>query len=108
MPPRPQIRTTKAVGRYALGVDWSDGHDSIMPYTHLRAQCPCDACVDANRGGLPAAGAQVQLAAVELIGDASVHLRWADGHETLFLVEELRALCRCAHCIGEPERPITG
>ena len=42
--------------------------------------------------------------------DAGEHyrVRWDDGHETVYLVDELRALCRCAYCIGEPERPITG
>jgi hypothetical protein len=35
-------------------------------------------------------------------------LRWSDGHETLFLVEELRDMCGCAVCKGEPSYPITG
>jgi hypothetical protein len=35
-------------------------------------------------------------------------LHWADGHETLLLVEELRDLCACAACKGEPNYPITG
>ena len=45
---------------------------------------------------------------LEVLGEQSVYLRWADGHETFFLVEELRALCRCARCVGEPEFPISG
>jgi DUF971 family protein len=44
---------------------------------------------------------------MERIGDATLFFRWADGHETLLIAEELRALCRCAHCAGEPEYPIT-
>ncbi len=33
------------VGRYAVGVVWSDGHDSgIYSYRTLRALCPCEAC----------------------------------------------------------------
>ncbi len=36
-----------AVGRYALGVRWSDGHDSgIYSYDTLRALCPCDDCTN--------------------------------------------------------------
>lgn len=103
--PAPTIRTLRPVGRYAVGIDWSDGHDSILPHRHLRAQCPCEACA---AGATPADAAATELAALRQIGDATLFLAWADGHETLFVAEELRALCRCAHCVGEPDYPITG
>jgi len=45
---------------------------------------------------------------IEVLGDRSVFFRWSDAHETLLLLEELRALCRCAHCVGEPDYPISG
>jgi DUF971 family protein len=33
------------VGRYAVSIKWSDGHDSgIYSYETLRALCPCDQC----------------------------------------------------------------
>lgn len=33
------------VGRYALSVEWSDGHDTgIYSYRTLRALCPCEVC----------------------------------------------------------------
>ncbi len=36
------------VGRYALGFEWSDGHDTgIYPFELLREICPCAACVGA-------------------------------------------------------------
>ena len=38
------------VGRYALGVDWTDGHGSIYPFEHLRRACPCGACADLAAG----------------------------------------------------------
>ncbi|HEX7120520.1 MAG TPA: DUF971 domain-containing protein [Longimicrobiales bacterium] len=42
------------VGRYALGFDWSDGHDTgIYPFEMLRAVCPCDACTGAAERGSP-------------------------------------------------------
>jgi DUF971 family protein len=32
----------RPVGRYALGFEWSDGHDTgIYTFDHLRAVCPC-------------------------------------------------------------------
>lgn len=38
-----------AIGRYALGIQWSDGHDSgIYSYATLRALCPCDECAPAG------------------------------------------------------------
>ena len=36
----------ESVGRYALQMKWSDGHDTgIYSYTFLRRICQCDACV---------------------------------------------------------------
>jgi ATP-binding protein involved in chromosome partitioning len=33
------------VGRYALGFEWSDGHDTgIYTFERLRDLCPCDEC----------------------------------------------------------------
>lgn len=99
------IRGIREVGRYAVGVDWSDGHDSILPYRHLRRSCPCERCAAA-----PTApeGQASELIRAQQIGTGTLFLAWADEHETLFLADELRALCRCAHCIGEPDYPITG
>ena len=101
----PTIRKLRTVGRYAVGVDWSDGHDSILPHRHLRQACPCEACLasPAEPGG-----DAIDVARVQQIGDGTLFLAWRDGHETFFVAEELRALCRCAHCIGEPDYPISG
>jgi len=102
------IRQTKRVGHYALGVDWVDGHDSIMPYTSLRAHCPCEDCSTLRARDEAPGSHGIQLNTIEVIGDASVFLTWSDGHESVYLLPELRALCRCAYCVGEPDRPITG
>ena len=33
------------VGRYAISIQWSDGHDSgIYSYDTLRQLCPCESC----------------------------------------------------------------
>jgi DUF971 family protein len=102
------IEKLYAVGRYAFGVNWRDGHESILPHRNVRRACPCDACAATapdERAGGPATE---QPTAVEILGDQSAFIRWADGHETVLLLTELRALCRCAHCAGEPEYPISG
>jgi DUF971 family protein len=37
------------VGRYAVSIQWSDGHDTgIYSYQTLRALCPCEQCQPAT------------------------------------------------------------
>jgi DUF971 family protein len=94
------------VGRYALGVQWGDGHDSILPLRNIRRACPCDACAADPAHTVAPTGEQPAL--VDVLGGQSVFVRWNDGHETLLLTSELRDLCRCARCVGEPDYPISG
>jgi DUF971 family protein len=48
--PRPTARTAKAVGNYALQIDFSDGHSTgIYSYDYLRTICPCQECAKAFR-----------------------------------------------------------
>lgn len=43
------------VGRYALSIQWSDGHDSgIYSYETLRELCPCETCAGAKTARPPA------------------------------------------------------
>jgi len=105
-PAATHIDKLSEVCRYALGVQWADRHDSILPYRSLRRACPCDTC--AAGASEPADPEAERLARVQLLGEQSVFLRWGDGHETVFLVEELRDLCRCARCVAEPDYPISG
>jgi DUF971 family protein len=81
------------VGRYALGVDWSDGHGSIYPFEHLRAACRCEACRDA-----PPSPATSPREIKKL--DTALRVTWVDGHESLLPYAELRTGCRCAGCTG--------
>ena len=102
-----RIEKLTEVGRYALGVQWGDRHDSILPYRSLRRACPCDTCAAAAPDA-PHVPETERLVEAQELGGQSVFLRWADGHETLLLVEELRDLCRCARCVGEPDHPVSG
>ncbi len=106
--PKYDLQSMSPVGRYALGVNWGDKHESIFPFTNLRRCCPCLACEKDEAVRRVPAEAQTKLESVQRIAEASVMLHWADGHETLLLVEELRELCGCAGCKGEPDYPITG
>jgi DUF971 family protein len=90
-PNRP--RDVHLVGRYALGIDWSDGHGSIYPFEHLRAACACGACGDAAP---PSAALPREIKRL----DGGLRITWADGHESVLPYPELRAGCRCAGCTG--------
>lgn len=51
--PQPSAAVVGAelVGRYALRLDWADGHSTgIYPFAALRAACPCAQC---NPNGAP-------------------------------------------------------
>ena len=38
------------VGRYAINIEWSDGHKSgIYSFEYLRQICPCEACADSRK-----------------------------------------------------------
>jgi DUF971 family protein len=43
--PKVTARGAKAVGNYAVQIDFSDGHSTgIFSFEHLREICPCEAC----------------------------------------------------------------
>ena len=43
--PKPRARAAKAVGHYALQIDFTDGHSTgIYSFDYLRELCPCDVC----------------------------------------------------------------
>ena len=70
---------------------WSDGHNSLYPFSLLRAACPCAGC----RGGheymtpdpdpavfsrsLPE-GPVTRLETVEQVGSYAITIVWGDGH----------------------------
>ena len=103
---RPVIKTLQEVGRYAIGVVWNDGHDSILPLETLRRACPCDECKGYVKGTIPEANQRLRQ--FSRLGEQGAFIGWTDGHETLYTNSDLRSLCRCAYCVGEPEKPITG
>ena len=102
----PVIKTLQEVGRYAIGIVWNDGHDSIFPLETLRRACACDVCKGYVTGAIPEASQHVRQ--FSRLGENGVFIGWTDGHETLYTTSDLRSLCRCAYCAGEPEKPITG
>jgi len=102
----PKIKGINEVGRYAIGVQWLDDHDSIFPLESLRRRCPCNECGGDVTGVI--APDHQRLMQLSRLGESGMYLSWADGHETLYTTAQLREICRCAYCAGEPEKPITG
>jgi DUF971 family protein len=44
--PKAKARAAKAVGNYALQIDFTDGHSTgIYSYDYLRTVCPCEDCM---------------------------------------------------------------
>jgi len=43
--PKPTAKQAKAVGSYAIQIDFSDGHTTgIYSFEYLRSVCPCEEC----------------------------------------------------------------
>ena len=83
------------VGRYAVGVTWSDGHGSIYPFERLRRDCGCGACAaleTVTEGGAWPTAINRTPAGLQVV--------WADAHQSLYPYSDLRAVCRCAGCTG--------
>lgn len=87
-----RLKAVRLVGRYALGVDWEDGHGSIYPFEALRQACPCAACRAVPPAGTASWPVEIKREAPGL------RIRWQDEHETTFAGRDLRPLCRCATC----------
>lgn len=93
-----------------MTIQWGDGHESIFPFSLLRAACPCAQC----RGGHEKMSSEpdpevfhVQLeesAATRLVnvkatGSYGITLVWDDGHDYgIYNWHYLRALCPCPAC----------
>lgn len=85
-----------------LRIEWSDGVTTFATFRHLRANCPCAACIE-DRAKPPdpfrvltpqevAAGAP-QPVAMKPVGHYAYQITWNDGHDTgIYPVERLRQL----------------
>ena len=52
--PKARARSAKAVGNYALQIEFTDGHSTgIYSFAYLREICPCDDCAREFRNPAP-------------------------------------------------------
>ena len=50
--PKARAQAARAVGNYAIQVDFTDGHSTgIYSFDYLRETCPCQQCAEAFRSG---------------------------------------------------------
>lgn len=93
-----EIKEIHLIGRYALGVNWADGHGSIYPFVFLRRHCPCDQCAGSLPDPLPEGESwPTEIKRIE----AGVRIGWQSGHETRYPGVRLREICQCALCVEE-------
>ena len=93
-----------------LIINWSDGHESVYPFSLLRNACPCAEC----RGGHDKMGTapdpvvfslpvedspRTQLNNIEAVGTYALTIEWKDGHHYgIYNWHYLRELCPCPIC----------
>jgi len=88
-------------------IAWSDGHESVYPFSLLRAACPCASCRGghANMGSEPDASVfdlqlddspATRIRDVRAVGSYALAIVWEDGHDYgIYNWHYLRALCPC-------------
>ncbi len=99
----------KKDGPDRLVIEWSDGHRSVLPWAHLRKNCPCAGCRDERekppdpfRLLKPSELAPLTAVAMPRVGRYAYKIVWSDGHDTgIFTLEHLRALCQCPICTAQ-------
>jgi DUF971 family protein len=85
-----------------LSIEWSDGVITFATWRHLRANCPCAACIE-ERAKPPdpfrilspqeVEAGPPQPVAMKPIGYYAYQITWNDGHSTgIYPVERLRQL----------------
>ena len=85
-------------GEREILIAWDCGERFTLPYTELRYQCPCAACVDEATGHRTirreAVRSDVRPKDVRVVGRYAVQFTWSDGHGTgMYPFDLLHAVC---------------
>jgi DUF971 family protein len=107
LPDAVQPKSLSKEGPDRLVIEWKDGHRSVYPWQHLRANCPCAGCreeklkpQDPFRILKPNELAPLAPVAMTPVGHYAYKITWNDGHDTgIFTLESLRELCQCPECL---------
>lgn len=95
--PPPQVIERLPAERAVL-VRWHDGVERRLALVGLRGECMCARCVDEITGerilDVEGIDPEIAIAAMELVGNYALKIRWSDGHDTgLYTWGHLRRLC---------------
>ncbi|MDX2153023.1 MAG: DUF971 domain-containing protein [Bryobacteraceae bacterium] len=104
-----------------IKIDWSDGHHSEYPLSHLRDECPCASCTGAHgtepqktsysKPDKPANPFQMykpppRILSVEEVGNYAIRIHWSDGHSSgIYSWEVFRRICPCEACRAAAATP---
>ena len=96
-------RSIEKVEDARLRIVWDDGHETELPFAHLRRSCPCAMCKDEWTGeplldpkAVPEA---LGASRADVVGNYALTFTFTDGHGTgIFTFEMLRRLCACGEC----------
>jgi DUF971 family protein len=83
-PPGPSPTRIAQKGPRELGIEWSDGVESVYEVRGLRLACACAACVDewtgADRLDPDSVAADVHPLNIRPVGRYALQIDWSDGH----------------------------
>ena len=92
-----ELRAPK--GSREMQIDWADGHKGLYPHKVLRGYCPCADCQGHHGPISYVEGGDLELLAIEEVGNYALRLLWGDKHGTgLYSFSFLRNLCSCSEC----------
>lgn len=109
-PNMPQPKSIKLTyDKKTVLINWSDGHEGVYPFPHLRRSCPCAACKGErlpfdpepltlpSLPNLPASAYEAKE--MFKVGNYAIGLKWGDAHESgIYTFDYLRQICCCAFC----------
>lgn len=98
-----QPKEIKKIGTSELKILWSDGHESLYPFSHLRKHCQCALCIDEWSGKAlldrKKVSEHLEGTSVSLVGQYAIRVDFSDGHNTgIYAFKHLREICPCKVC----------
>jgi DUF971 family protein len=90
-------------GARQLTVKWDDGHVSVYPIKHLRAECTCATCVNEITGARvldpKTISEDITIIDAQHVGRYGVRFKYSDNHDDgIYTWERLREICICDEC----------
>ena len=77
----------KVIDNKSLLISWENNEETIISLKLLRSLCPCATCRSEREARsktyIPLLlSNQIEVAAIEVVGNYAIKIRWEDGHST--------------------------